>query len=44
MALYAVLAVFALFTLKKEWLFVALVILGGAAVKTYIVHVRSKLE
>ena len=44
MALYAVLAIFAIFTLKKEWLFVALVILGGAAVKTYIVHVRSKLE
>ncbi|HEX4811077.1 MAG TPA: hypothetical protein VH325_19210 [Bryobacteraceae bacterium] len=44
MILYAVLAVFAILTLKKEWLFVALVILGGAAIKTYISHVRRKLE
>jgi hypothetical protein len=44
MVAYAVLAVIAVFTLKKEWLFVALVILGGAALKTYIFHVRSKLE
>ena len=44
MALYAVLAVFAILTLKKDWLFVALVVVGGAAVKTYISHVRSKIE
>ena len=44
MALYAVLAVFAILTLKKGWLFVALVVVGGAAVKTYISHVRSKIE
>ncbi|MGC2658748.1 MAG: hypothetical protein WA324_12390 [Bryobacteraceae bacterium] len=44
MILYAVLAVIAVFTLKKEWLFLGLIIIGGAAVKTYISHVRKKLE
>ncbi|HEX4230686.1 MAG TPA: hypothetical protein VHZ07_18565 [Bryobacteraceae bacterium] len=44
MALYAVLAVVAVLTLKREWLVVALIILGGAAIKTYVVHARSKLE
>jgi hypothetical protein len=44
MGLYAVLAVIAVLTLKREWLLLALIILGGAAIKTYVVHVRSKLE
>jgi hypothetical protein len=44
MGLYAVLAVIAVLTLKREWLFVALVVVGGAAIKTYISHVRRKLE
>jgi hypothetical protein len=44
MILYAVLAVIAAFTLKKEWLFLGLIIIGGAAAKTYISHVRKKLE
>jgi hypothetical protein len=44
MALYAVLAVIAVLTLKREWLVVALIVVGGAAIKTYVVHVRSKIE
>lgn len=44
MLLYAVLAVIALVTLKKEWLLLGLIVVGGAAAKTYISHVRKKLE
>ena len=44
MIAYALLTVTAFVTLKRTPLYLALILLGAAAVKTYVHHLRSRLE
>ena len=44
LALYALLIVVALLTLKGKLLYLALIIVFGIAVKTFVHHLRSRIE
>ena len=44
MILYGVLALASLLTLKRDFLFFALLVIGVAAVKSYIHQIRSRIE
>ena len=44
LALYAVLVVFAFLTLKGKALYIALLIVFGVAAKTFLHHLRRRIE